>query len=373
MLLPPHPPSPSLPRAKLYRLFLQHLRFLPDPQVWITTVPRFRKLLETPGPSPSGSDPSHEDESRKLVEIREWRREKALKKAHKELNKLRAAVACHPHALARLLEESYGQRGNLRWQRLQEISAPSGSILSQTSLPPPLMPLKPSPLPPDDSQARARKRIPACRLRKQAQRLVRRDWKGVQPPLYLPSSSESKDNDVDKKGRTMVDNLRIFAGLSKEPTSPLTSITALDLSPLPSNLSRIFPTDPRKTRSLPLPPYPPPRPKHTRSNPHTWSLPRKLSGRLVRRIYKRLWDKLIWVRPVKGDKWKKCGYGELQDWGQGLIEESLVETDPGSNKGKKSKKDRAIERTPKNIDSSKWSCATPEDRQWLSFGKMQTS
>lgn len=36
-----------------------------------------------------------------------------------ELNKLRAAVACHPHALARLLEESYGQRGNLRWQRLQ--------------------------------------------------------------------------------------------------------------------------------------------------------------------------------------------------------------------------------------------------------------
>lgn len=83
MLLPPHPPSPSLPRAKLYRLFLQHLRFLPDPQVWITTVPRFRKLLETPGPSPSGSDPSHEDESRKLVEIREWRREKALKKAHK--------------------------------------------------------------------------------------------------------------------------------------------------------------------------------------------------------------------------------------------------------------------------------------------------
>lgn len=213
--------------------------------------------------------------------------------------------------------------------------------------------------------------MPACRLRKQAQRLVQRDWNGVQPPIYLPPSSETKD-DVDKKETTMVNNLRILAGLSEEPTSPLTSGTALDLSPLSSNLSRIFPTNPQRIRSLPLPPYPPPRPKHTRSNPHTWSLPRKLCGRLVRRTYKRLWDKLVWVRPVEGDKWKKCGYRELQDWEQGLIEESLVKI-PDSNKGKKSKKERAIERMPKNIDSSKWSCATPEDRQWLSFGKMQTS
>ncbi|ADV23888.1 hypothetical protein I305_02656 [Cryptococcus gattii E566] len=302
MLLPPRLPPPSLPRAKVYRLFLQHLRFLPDPQVWTTTVPRFRKLLETPGPSPSGSNPADNDGIRKVNEIREWRREKAMKKAHKP---------------------------------------------------------------------RARKRMPACRLRKQAQRLVQRDWNGVQPPIYLPPSSETKD-DVDKKERTMVNNLRILAGLSEEPTSPLTSGTALDLSPLSSNLSRFFPTNPRRIRSLPLPPYPPPRPKHTRSNPHTWSLPRKLCGRLVRRTYKRLWDKLVWVRPVEGDKWKKCGYRELQDWEQGLIEESLVKI-PDSNKGKKSKKERAIERMPKNIDSSKWSCATPEDRQWLSFGKMQTS
>ncbi|KIR59254.1 hypothetical protein I314_04769 [Cryptococcus bacillisporus CA1873] len=302
MLLPPRLPPPSLPRAKVYRLFLQHLRFLPDPQVWITTVPRFRKLLETPGPSPSGSNPADNDGACKVNEIREWRREKAMKKAHKP---------------------------------------------------------------------RARKRMPACRLRKQAQRLVQRDWNGVQPPIYLPPSSETKD-DVDKKEMTMVNNLRILAGLSEEPTSPLTSGTALDLSPLSSNLSRIFPTIPQRIRSLPLPPYPPPRPKHTRSNPHIWSLPRKLCGRLVRRTYKRLWDKLVWVRPVEGDKWKKCGYRELQDWEQGLIEESLVKI-PDSNKGKKSKKERAIERMPKNIDSSKWSCATPEDRQWLSFGKMQTS
>lgn len=233
------------------------------------------------------------------------------------------------------------------------------------------MPLRPPSPPPDESQPRARKRMPACRLRKQAQRLVQRDWNGVQPPIYLPPSSETK-GDVDKKERTMVNNLRILAGLSEEPASLLTSGTALDLSPLSSNLSRFFPTNPRRIRSLPLPPYPPPRPKHTRSNPHTWSLPRKLCGRLVRRTYKRLWDKLVWVRPVEGDKWKKCGYRELQDWEQGLIEESLVKI-PDSNKGKKSKKETAIERMPKNIDSSKWSCATPEDRQWLSFGKMQTS
>lgn len=83
MLLPPRLPPPSLPRAKVYRLFLQHLRFLPDPQVWITTVPKFRKLLETPGPSPSGSNPADNDGTRKVNEIRKWRREKAMKKAHK--------------------------------------------------------------------------------------------------------------------------------------------------------------------------------------------------------------------------------------------------------------------------------------------------
>ena len=37
----------------------------------------------------------------------------------KELNHLRAAVACHPHALARLLEEAYAQRGPMRYQLIQ--------------------------------------------------------------------------------------------------------------------------------------------------------------------------------------------------------------------------------------------------------------
>lgn len=37
----------------------------------------------------------------------------------KELKMLRAAVACHPHAFYRLLENAYGQKGVTRWKLIQ--------------------------------------------------------------------------------------------------------------------------------------------------------------------------------------------------------------------------------------------------------------
>ena len=35
------------------------------------------------------------------------------------MNDVRAAVAVHPHALARLVEEAYGQRGPLRFKLMR--------------------------------------------------------------------------------------------------------------------------------------------------------------------------------------------------------------------------------------------------------------
>lgn len=32
---------------------------------------------------------------------------------------MRAAVACHPHALTRLIEESYGVRGRVKWDLIK--------------------------------------------------------------------------------------------------------------------------------------------------------------------------------------------------------------------------------------------------------------
>lgn len=36
-----------------------------------------------------------------------------------ELNEVRAATACHPHALTRLIEECYGMRGRVKWELIK--------------------------------------------------------------------------------------------------------------------------------------------------------------------------------------------------------------------------------------------------------------
>lgn len=53
---------------------------------------------------------------------------------YQELFQLRAAVACHPHALIRLLEEAYAQRGPLRYKLIQ-VSCSRESELSDGVLP----------------------------------------------------------------------------------------------------------------------------------------------------------------------------------------------------------------------------------------------
>ncbi|WVN90915.1 uncharacterized protein L203_106160 [Cryptococcus depauperatus CBS 7841] len=367
ILLSPPSTSLQLPPAKLYRLFLQHLRFIPDPQVWSTLVPRFRKLLSTPGPSPMSTPEADFD---RAMEIREWRRQKAMKKARKEFNRLRAAVACHPHAFARLLSESYGQRGASRWKRLETISEPYSSTVLKTPLPSILSPLRPPEPAPDETQPRARKTVPACRLRKMAERLIQRDWKYVKAPIYIPRLPPDTDNDAGR-GKTIILNLRHLANLSERPEG-------LDLTCLPFSLQMIFPRNATRQLVLPLPPYPPPRPKATRSNPSTWKLPTKLDRRLMMRTYRRLWNSLVWVRPVGPasalgpQKWIKCRYEDILRWENDITfrDEVSVEEDKVRKMTKKGKV--TARAASEMLDPIKWKSGTVNDFRWLSIQK-QTS
>ncbi|WWD19796.1 hypothetical protein CI109_104260 [Kwoniella shandongensis] len=412
------PPLGTIPHpAHLYRSFLQHLRLLPDPHVWSILQPRFRRLLETPGASPSfvqgaieldstaiaeevDGDVPHA-ESSKAASIRKHRRLKAISEAQEHLNRLRAAVACHPHALTRLLEESYGQRGSVRWELIRAISLPYGST-TRTPLPPPLLPLRPPPPPPSEAQPRARKTLPDCRVRKIALRQTYKSWEDVKPPIVLPSSSASQlhlVNDMDGvvKGtgweRTgVIANLRHFAGLppdshslpglSDKTTPSSSSLPISSTAALPKHIRLIFPS--KLNPTLREEPYPPPRPKATRANPRTWGVPRVLTNRLVRRTYRRLWDNLVWVRPVDvtgsplgglgegegeqkrvgEERWKRCTYDEMRAWERGESDRDGI-TPKSGKKGVKPRKERRSAAVPNNVEDHRWSEGTDDERRLL--------
>ncbi|WVQ74351.1 hypothetical protein IAR50_003951 [Cryptococcus sp. DSM 104548] len=366
MLLPP--PSAGLrSRPATYRLFLRHLRHIPDPHVWHTAVPRIRKLLTTPGPSPS--PPPQDDQARGTWEgIRQWRAQRAMKRACKELSQLRAAVACHPHALLRLLEKSYYQRGACRWDRLRSIlseSNPSSPPLNtlSTPIPPPLRPLLPRPPGPPDPIVRARATLPEWRRERKKAELHERNWNLLKAPVYLPDTRPGmgQGNQVE---RSKVDNMRILAGLADGP---------LSTRALPRHLARIIPKslDPSSRRKLPVEPYPPPRPSHTRQNPSTWKLPREFTTRLRERTYRRVWDGLPWVRPVAegGEKWRLCTWAEVQAWEQGVAQETPAAGPvcKGKDTGRRAKKAAKAHQAQegKELDPNKWPRATEMDRQWL--------
>lgn len=131
------------PRAAVYRSYLQHIRLLTDPHLWNVLVPRFRKACEqleqhdaskqnTTLPDESvDSVWSSERKDAALELSRQQRQVKRLQKVNcllfvvskliprQELAQLRAAVACHPHALTRVLEVAYAQRGPIRYQLIQ--------------------------------------------------------------------------------------------------------------------------------------------------------------------------------------------------------------------------------------------------------------
>ncbi|WVF67240.1 hypothetical protein IAT40_001988 [Kwoniella sp. CBS 6097] len=481
--LPKSAPSFSHPsRKELYRSYLQHLRLIPDPHIWSVLIPRFRKLIrytdtatntntnddgsltalkrKREGPHAHAHAHAHASahaESSKAAEarakVRAWRQEKALKQAQKELRRLRAAVASHPHALARLLEETYGQRGVTRWDLLRTISSPYSVDPPSGSLPPPLHPLRPPAKAPKESQPRARKYVPASTIRKEAGRAIERDWAMIKPPIVLPvqptrqlaprisfdptasqrgnSASKTEDNPPGKgdgngngNGNGVIHNLRLLAGLDiphnsnfdpGSSTSEIFTITqqplalqlirkSLNLDPLsnlPLQISLVFPH--KLSPTLREPPLLPPRPKAVRQNPTTWSLPRRLDVRLLRRCYKRLWDGLVWVRPVTlppsdlalngsssvagGDRpeerWKKCSYEEMKAYERGELDdgdaanassrpgESSKEKGKGKIRDKPSKKQKAKEAAAGALGGSevkndgKWSIACEAERKWV--------
>ncbi|KAK4685888.1 hypothetical protein P7C73_g4253, partial [Tremellales sp. Uapishka_1] len=280
----------------LYRSFLQHLRHLPDPHVWFTLQPRFRDLVSAPKSLPS-------DE--RLFQLRA---ERKLKRARKEYNKLRAAVSSHTHALERLLDEAYGQRGAVRWELINSVIATSPPT-GHRALPGPLEPLRPLPLPPPTPNPRARTRIPASTTRRLEKRRIDREWKEVKVPLVF-SCGPAK---TGWEGKSVVENLRTLAGLEHGERE----VSTIHLEP---HIRKLFP---KRTYTL-LPQYPTPPPRATRTNPTMWSDPKSLTPRLLRRAYKRLWDRLAWVY-WKDGRWRKCGWEELGDvggrWSQASEEE----------------------------------------------------
>lgn len=130
----------QLSRKAMYRKYIQNLRLLPDPHVWRVFLPQMRALCQKLLPEGvKPPDPPADDEERKKrkIWVERTERERVLRKAtdvgqlngqcarpkadreRQLLNELRAAVAVHPHALSRLVEEAYGLRGRQRYDRLQ--------------------------------------------------------------------------------------------------------------------------------------------------------------------------------------------------------------------------------------------------------------
>lgn len=256
------------------------------------------------------------------------------------------AVACHPHALTRLLEESYGRRGAVRWQlinvrgscRLGVPSADKKNIMLTSSppisptirspLPAPLRPHGPPSLPTKELPERARTILPKTATRRATARSLQRDWAGVKVPLVLPAPTEGSGPGTGWEAKGVVESLRMLAGLegnTKNCGNPL--LRPLDLPSfihLAPRIQRIFPRCPERY-TLPEPPYPAPRPRATRQNPGTWSAPRTFTTRLLSRTYKRLWNSLVWSRrrsrlngaDTGAEVWEACGY-------QGVVSGSTV-------------------------------------------------
>jgi hypothetical protein len=197
-------------------------------------------------------------------------------------------------------------------------------MIGRPPVPPVLLPLTPASMIPPPLKQRARSTVPETAIRKAAARSWTRQWTGLRVPLIIPGTGTPK---TGWEGTPIIDNLRILAGL---PQSEKPREFNLDI--LPAHIRRIYPIN-LKPESVEQ--YQPPPPRATRQNPRTWSNPHRLTRRLVKRAYSRLWESLVWVRPKRdSDQWEKCTFAELGEVPQ-------VESE---KKSRKEKKKQAVSR-----------------------------
>ncbi|CAK9781454.1 hypothetical protein CC85DRAFT_282726 [Cutaneotrichosporon oleaginosum] len=313
---------PPTPRAT-YRTLLHCLRFIRDPHIWLIASIRFRTLLH----EANKQLPAHLKDGSPELEVCKEQRERAWKHLKTELNEVRAASACHPHALTRLIEECYGVRGRVKWELIKNVTLSTPlkrnewpqAVLDkvpdpETRYPPmTLQPLPPCLRPlskkrPDEQPVpRARTILPPAAVRRVARKDWEWAWANVSVPVVFPENEDGAATGWEGKG--VIETMRQLAGLESPPAAPtpprragvVTLRGPRDPPPsfqnLPNSLQAAFPRrSPRSYR--PLPPFPPPRASLTRSNPQTWKYPRKLTARLIRRVYKSVWDRLDWVAKV---------------------------------------------------------------------------
>lgn len=197
--------------------------------------------------------------------------------------------------------------------------------LPRTRFPPSILQPLPAPLRPlrnpvgniKPPQPRARTPTPKTALRREAKAEWEREWESFAVPLILPLNEAGSCTGWEDT--TVVPGLMHLAGIS-QGTDSSAELPSLDR--LPPSLRAVFPS--RSPKGSPKEPYPRPPRQHTRETPNTWGYPRALSPRLLRRLYRRFWDDLQWVRPrvAKPDEthptngqtelvWVKCPYEEI--------------------------------------------------------------
>lgn len=200
-------------------------------------------------------------------------------------------------------------------QNVMTSSNPPLSTQSRPDLPGVLKPLAP-PVPGEVYLSpRARTTIPDTARRKALKDTWTRDWTGVQVPIVITGSGTPE---TGWEGKGVIESLRIMAQLEPTPTThPGERLARLpSFDHLPIRIQRIYPL---KLKPSPVPQYAPPPPRATRQNPKTWSNPRTLNGRKLRRAYQRLWTSLPWVTPVNREnenesgQWRTCTYEEMVD------------------------------------------------------------
>jgi len=198
-------------------------------------------------------------------------------------------------------------------QNIMLSHSPPTPMIGRPPVPACLMPLAPQLVVPPPARPRARTIVPDTAIRKAAQRSWTRQWTGVRVPIHIPGDGPK----TRWEGKGIVDNLRILAGLDQAKT--------LRLDLMPAHIRGIYPL---KFKPRPIDQYPPPPPRATRQNPSTWSNPHRLTRRLLRRTYIKLWESLPWVRPRPGsDQWEVCRFEEIDEV-------------PVEQSGKKSRKER---------------------------------